>query len=230
MRVHTLRRYPVKSMGGESLGEVEVDPRGFSGDRWFAVADSAGRFASGKSTRRFRRRDEVFGYAAHTDGATGSVVVTDERDAWTVGDPLLDAELSRRMGTTVAVRHEGDVNHQDAGAVSIVGTATLDWCARRFDLTADPRRLRVNVVVETDEPFAEETWLGHTVTLGEVALRVRARIQRCRMIDLDQDGARANGRWLEPLAAERDMLLAVYADVIRPGTIRAGDRVRIGAA
>lgn len=33
MHVQALRRYPVKSMGGESLEEVEVDVRGLAGDR-----------------------------------------------------------------------------------------------------------------------------------------------------------------------------------------------------
>jgi hypothetical protein len=65
--VISLRRYPVKSMGGESLGEVELGARGSVGDRWYAVEDDEGSFASGKDTRRFRRRDAVFEYAAHTE-------------------------------------------------------------------------------------------------------------------------------------------------------------------
>ena len=34
-----IRRYPVKSMGGESLSEAALDERGLVGDRWFAVCD-----------------------------------------------------------------------------------------------------------------------------------------------------------------------------------------------
>jgi hypothetical protein len=48
-----LWRYPVKSLLGEPLEEVEVDERGFVGDRLFAVVDSNGKIGSGKTTRRF---------------------------------------------------------------------------------------------------------------------------------------------------------------------------------
>ena len=38
-RVSELWRYPVKSMGGESLGEVTIGPRGIPGDRGWATRD-----------------------------------------------------------------------------------------------------------------------------------------------------------------------------------------------
>ena len=75
MEIVQLRRYPVKSMGGEQFDHVRLDRRGIIGDRWFAVEDADGHFASGKNTRRFRRRDAVFGYSAVTSG-TGDVTVT----------------------------------------------------------------------------------------------------------------------------------------------------------
>jgi uncharacterized protein YcbX len=221
--VIALRRYPVKSMGGEALHVAELDDRGLVGDRWHAVEDDDGRFASGKDSRRFRRRDPVFCYAALTD-PQGQVVVTrggDER--WLVGDPALDQHLSEDMGATVRVRPEADVPHQDMGAVSIVGTATLAWCADRWGGSSDPRRLRVNVVVESDEPFVEERW--GEVEIGTARLRVAARVPRCRTIDIPQDGADPGEKWLRSLARERDLFLAVYADVARPGRISVGDLV-----
>lgn len=225
MRVVSLRRYPVKSMGGESLESVVVDARGLLGDRWFAVSDEAGRFASGKDSRRFRRRDAVFDYTART--CDSAVVVTGPWSSWTLGDPGLDTELSRAMGTTVRVTSEGDVPHQDAAAVSLVGTASLDWCARRWGGDPDPRRLRANVVVATDEPFVEETWAGRGVQVGSTRLFITGRAPRCRMVDIDQDGVVAAGAWLKALGEERDMCLAVYADVAGPGEIRVGDPVRV---
>jgi uncharacterized protein YcbX len=219
----SIRRYPVKAMGGEDLASVEVDRRGLVGDRWFAVEDAEGCFASGKRTRRFRRHDEVFDYAARTVG--DDVRVSGPEGEWSVGDGALDALLSNRMSTAVQVRPEAAVRHQDAGSVSLVGSATLEWCSQRWDINADPRRLRVNLVIETSEPFIEETWVGGRVAIGGVELDVVARIERCRTIDLSQDGVEARGRWLKPLAAERDMCAAIYADVATPGLIACGDRV-----
>lgn len=227
LQVVSLRRYPVKSMGGEPLAAAHLDGRGVEGDRWYAVEDAAGRFASGKSTRRFRRHDEVFGYTATTSGS-GEVIVTRDDSAWPVGDPALDADLSRRFGEPVRVTPEASVPHQDMGSVSLVGTATLAWCADRWGVAPDPRRLRVNVVVSTDEPFVEETWVGQEIACGDARLRVVERVPRCRTVDVHQDGARAQGRWLRPLAAERDTCLAVYADVVTGGLVRVGDLVSTG--
>lgn len=223
--VKALRRYPVKSMGGESLDSVALDGRGVAGDRWYAVVDEDGRLASGKNSRRFRRYDEVFTYSAAS--ADDGVTVSLDGTTWPVGSGDLDAELSRSFGVRVRVRPEEHVPHQDAGAVSLVGTATLAWCAARWGGADDPRRIRANVLVETDEPFEEEAWAGHLVEVGGVFLRVSERIPRCRMIDLDQDGVVSGADWLKPLTAEREMCLGVYADVERPGVIAVGDELRL---
>jgi uncharacterized protein YcbX len=223
--ITALRRYPVKAMGGEALRSVLLDGRGLHGDRWFAVKDDEGHLASGKDTRRFRRRDAVFTYRAST--SPDGVAVVGPGGSWAVGDPALDAELSTAMGVRVRVAPEADVPHQDAGAVSIVGSATLRWCAERWGLEADPRRLRSNVVFESDEPFMEETWIGHDLHVGTATLRVVERVARCRMIDIAQDGTSPVGRWLKPLAAERGMNLAVYAEVVRPGLVTIDDAITV---
>lgn len=224
--VAALRRYPVKSMAGESLASARFDERGLVGDRWYAVEDADGRFASGKDTRRFRRRDRVFDHAAATE-ADGRVTVRHGAEQWYVGDPGLDQHLSDEMRAAVRVTPEADVPHQDMGSVSIVGTATLAWCADRWGGSRDPRRLRANIVVETDEPFVEERWLGREAALGSVRLRVVERAPRCRMIDIVQDGVVPGEKWLRPLTRERAMFLAVYADVVVPGTVRVGDPVHV---
>lgn len=229
MRVVSLRRYPVKSMAGEALDAVVLDPRGLAGDRWYAVADADGHFASGKTTRRFRRRDQVFDYGA-TTADSGEVVVTGASGVWKVGDPALDDELSQAMGVDVRVTPEAAVAHQDMGAVSLISTATLDWCAEHWGIRADPRRLRANIVFSSDHPFIEEEWAGRTIAIGGAILRVVEPAPRCRMIDIDQDGAAADGRWLTPLAKERDMFLAMYVDVAVPGVICIGDAVNADEA
>jgi uncharacterized protein YcbX len=223
--VTALRRYPVKAMGGESLLRATLDARGLTGDRWYAVVDGDGRFATAKDSRRFRRRDEVFAYAA-TTGADGTVEVSRGGRTWRVGDADLDAELSARFGDPVRVLPEQETPHYDAAAVSLVGTATLAWCARELGVDADPRRLRVNLLLETDEPFVEETWPGRTLDVGSVRLRVEERIERCRTIDLAQDGVATTERWLKALGGSRDLCVGIYARVDQPGDISVGDHVQ----
>ncbi|MGK3951353.1 MOSC domain-containing protein [Microbacterium sp. I2] len=225
--VVSVRRYPVKAMGGESPAVVQLDARGVTGDRWFAVVDDEGRLASGKNTRRMRRHDEIFGYRAATR-ADGRVTVSGRGGTWPVGSPELDEELTRSFRTPVRVAAEASIAHQDAGAISLVGTATLAWCAHRFGGSPDARRLRVNFVLETSEPFEEESWIGQVLDAGTARLRVVRRIERCRTIDLDQDDATAGAGWLKPLGEERDLSVAVYADVVMPGRVSPGDAYRLG--
>lgn len=226
MLVTSLRRYPVKAMGGEPLTSAELDHRGVRGDRWYAVVGDDGRFASLKDTRRFRRRDVIVGFTASTT-ADGDVEVRSGDASWRVGDPLLDRHLSSLTGSAQRVLPEAGVAHQDGGAVSLVGTATLAWCVARFGGSDDPRRLRVNLVVETQEPFVEETWVGRRLTVGSAGLTVVQRITRCRTIDVEQDGATPGVPWLRPLGSERDLCLAVYADVTSPGVVAVGDEVAV---
>lgn len=225
--VRSIRRYPVKAMGGEALEHVRLDRRGLVGDRWYAVTDDDGYLASGKDSRRFRRRDAVFEHRARTTDE--GVVVSGPGGSWMVGDPELDAALSARTAVPVRVLPEGTLPHQDGGAVSLVGSATLDWCRKRLGVDADPRRLRVNLVLTTQEPFVEETWVGQDLDVSEVRIRVVERVQRCRTVDVAQDGVAAEARWLRALGAERDLCLAVYADVLTPGRVAVGDAVTPGS-
>lgn len=220
--ITALRRYPVKSMGGESLRAVDLDARGVVGDRWWAIVDDDGRLASGKDTRRFRRRDPVFTYAAAT-GDDGGLTVSRGGQHWAIDDPALAELLSTEMGAPVRPRTEADVPHHDDGQVSLVGTASLAWCAERFGGEPDPRRLRANLVVETTEPFVEEDW--QTVRIGDSVLTAAGPTPRCRMVDITQDGQTPDARWLGPLADQRDLCLAVYLSVERPGRISLGDPV-----
>ena len=222
--VSALRRFPVKSMGGEALEVATFDRRGIEGDRWYAVEDAEGRFASGKDTRRFRRRDAVFDYRAATT-ADGSVLVSHGEHSWVVGDPSCDRHLSQAMGSPVRITAEAEVPHQDMGAVSIVSTASLAWCAERWGGSQEARRLRANVVVAAQEAFVEEQWLGREIALGSVRLRVVERAPRCRMIDIAQDGVVPGQPWLRALGRERGPFLAVYAEVTCPGTVAVGDQV-----
>jgi uncharacterized protein len=224
--VAAIRRYPVKSMGGESLEHVELDARGLAGDRLYAVVDGDGKLASGKDSRRFRRRDQVFSYAAVTAPHGGVEVRRDER-RWLVGDEALDAELSDAFGDAVRVLAEAETPYFDDGPVSLVGTASLEWCRRELGVDADPRRTRTNLVLETTEPFEEETWAGRTLEIGSVELLVDRRLERCRMVDLAQDGVGTTTPMLKALGQAREVCLAMLTDVATPGDLRIGDVVRV---
>lgn len=231
LSITSIRRYPVKAMGGEALSVADADQRGLVGDRWFAVTDQAGKLASGKNGTRFRRHDAVFDYTAQTEG--DAVRVSGPNGRWDVAEPALQEELSAVFGVPVEVKAESTVPHYDGGPISLIGSATLEWMAQQWGINADPRRLRVNLVLQTREPFIEETWMGQMLTIGgesdSTVLTVERRIPRCRTVDLHQDGAEAEGHLLKLLGQHRELCAAVYARVVVPGRITVGDAVRVGS-
>lgn len=225
MNIAEIRRYPVKSMGGEALQSVDLDTRGLVGDRWFSVVDTDGRLGSGKNSRRFRRFDEIFEYCASM--AAADALVVGPSGSWRVGDPELDRTLSEQWGAEVRVQRETGTPFQDAGQVSLVGTASLEWCRDHLGVDGDRRRIRPNLVVHTTEPFVEEGWGGATIRVGGVELTVVDRIERCRMVDIAQEGLAEQPGWLKALGRERDLSLGMYADVSAVGSIALGDPVEV---
>jgi len=100
-RVSALWRYPVKSMAGESIDEVEVGIDGIAGDRRWAVRDlGTGRVASAKKTRPF---GALLHWAASTKDDGTVVVESPDDDAWLAGDPALDVALSAAFDRPVAM-------------------------------------------------------------------------------------------------------------------------------
>ena len=77
--VGELRRYPVKSMLGETLEHADVRARGLSGDRVCAlIDDETGRVASAKMPRRWRRLLEC-GATFRDDSGAVEIVTPDGR-------------------------------------------------------------------------------------------------------------------------------------------------------
>jgi uncharacterized protein YcbX len=227
-RLVQIWRFPVKSMAGERLESATVDARGLAGDRAWAVYDAEGRLASGKMTGRLRRMDEVFALAARTVGERVEVLLPDGR-AVVAGESAADLALSDHFGEDVEVAPEADVSHQDAGQVSLVGTATLAALGALLAAgdRVDPRHLRANLVVETDEPFVEEAWVGREVSVGAVRLAVTERIERCRMVDVEQVGLAAQDGLLKVIGAHRGTCAGLYADVVQPGRLSVGDDLTV---
>ncbi|MFC8503523.1 MOSC domain-containing protein [Pedococcus sp. NPDC057267] len=231
LEVVALQRFPVKATGAQACTRVEVDARGLVGDRGFAVYDAAGKMASGKHSRRFRRMDPVFELESwFTDDDDIVRLRLPDGTTVTAGSPEADDRLSRLFGEPVVVRAEAATPHFDAGSVSVVGTATLAELGRHEGdgRPLDPRHLRANVVVATTEPYAEDAWVGSELTVGGVRLRVLEPIERCRMVGVAQVDLPARPGMLKAVSDRHDLCAGVYAQVVEPGTIAVGDIVHLG--
>src|SRR5438105_3138679 len=128
----------------------------------------------------------------------------------------------------------------DFAPLHLITTATLDRIAelnpyRRARL----ERYRPNVVIRTGAGgFTENDWLGRRLRVGDdLVLRVIARTPRCAVPTLahgdlprDTEALRVVARHnrVSPMPdLDPEPCAGVYAEVLNPGRIRAGDQVRL---
>jgi uncharacterized protein YcbX len=225
--VARLWRYPVKSMLGEPCEYLDVNTRGVAGDRIFAIRDTNGQFGSGKSTRRFRQIDGLFGFQAVYAGAVPAIRFPDGRTMR--GDhPDIHTVLSHTLGQPVTLAREASISHLDAGPVHLLTTAALAWLRAALpDVSVDERRFRPNLVI--DVPGAtqvERGWLGKMLSVGDaVRLRVSAATERCGMVAFAQGDVPYDAGILRYITQEAALHFGVYAEVLMPGRINRGDSV-----
>jgi uncharacterized protein len=227
--VTELWRYPVKSLGGERISEVECDRRGIVGDRWWAVRGADGRLGSGKTTRRFRRMPGLLSISARLDddGVAWVELPTGERAK--VVDPAAAELVGAVVGETVTLEEETDVPHFDDAALHVVSTASLSWLrASRPDDQVDVPRFRPNVVVDVaGGGRPEDDWVGHSLRVGSVTLGIGGQTGRCVMVTMTQPELAFAPGILGELTRRTGGLFGVYGDVLDGGRIQVGDQVSL---
>lgn len=223
--VSALWRYPVKSMLGEECAEVELDTRGVRGDRRFAVRGDDGRLGSGKNSRRHRHVEGLFTFRSRYEGEWPEITFPDGR-RMRADDAGIDAALSAALRMPVTLAPEEGISHFDSGPIHLVSSASLDWLRSRLPGSRiDERRFRPNILIGAAE--SERSWIGRTLQIGEVRLRVTDPTERCGMTTFAQSDLPFDPKILRSIAQEADQLFGVYAEVVRPGRISRGDPVTI---
>ena len=228
-RVAGLWRYPVKSMGGEALPEVEVGWHGLAGDRrWAFVRSSVAH--SGFPWFTLRQRNDLnryrpfFAEPSRPDKSK-TLVRTPSDDTFDVVDTALAAELYREEVRVI----KQDRGNFDSFPLSLISTRTIDWLGAKVGATLDVQRFRPNIQVETigEAPFAEDDWLGRVLRIGGMRMRVDKRDSRCVVITIDPATGERNPAILRAVAQHREGRLGVYGTPVEPGRIAVDDPVLI---
>jgi uncharacterized protein YcbX len=217
VEVTTLRRYPVKSMLGETVAGLTVDECGAHGDRRLALIDiESGRVATAKHPRLWR---SLLRFTASGDPGRvridlpdGGSVAADEAGV----DELLSGLLGRavrlaakrsagaeieRPAPEDVLEHGVEADVEFATLVisqGTPGTSFVDYAPVHLITTAtlehigaEALRYRPNVVVSTPPgypPYAENEWVGRELRVGEVRLRGVLPTPRCSVPTLEHGG------------------------------------------
>ena len=224
-KVESLWRYPVKSLLGESLDGLDINGRGVSGDRLYAVSNSDGKFGSGKDTRRFRRIDGLFSMSAETT-ENGVSITFPDGSVLSGNAPSINSMLSQTLGQNVTLTKEGEVSHFDDGAIHILTTASLTLLHEKLPHSSvDLRRFRPNIVIASQ--FHEQELLGKVINIGAVSLEVTHKTERCRMITIEQSGLESRPEILKAVSQDFGLCFGVYAKILSVGSVSIGDRVEV---
>ncbi len=117
-------------------------------------------------------------------------------------------------------------NVLDAGALHLLSVGSLSWLqANTPEGVVDARRFRPNLIVIAHGNQPELKWLGKHLRIGGAELRVTATTERCGMVAFAQNELPEAPQVFRHIVQENDAMFGVYAEVVRPGTIRLGDAV-----
>ena len=220
--VADLWRYPVKSFGGERLRRVFVGPFGLLGDRRYSAADDDGVLTA-------RRAAALLGFSARyadTEAAEHLTVTTPAGDVMGVDDELLRTSIAQDIPAATSIA-TSPLGFFDAAPLHILGEPSIAALSDAVGADLDRRRFRANILVEPTggDPFAEDTWIGRRLRIGEVLVEVIVNTERCVVTTFDPDTQDRDPRVLKALATTRENLFGVYARVLRPGWLATGDPV-----
>lgn len=251
-RIASIYRHPIKGFTPERLDTVALSPGApFPCDRLYAVEDGPSGFDPDQPAHISKTRFTVLAKIAQVaaartafDETTGVLAATaaghpDFSDRLTVeqGRQAFAGWLAALLGPAAEgpLRViEGPGHHRftdhPQGQVSIVNLASVRDLGARIGHTLDPLRFRANLYVEGWPAWAENSWVGQTLTLGGAEATVFKPIVRCAAVGVD------------PIKAERDLDLVkalfdqlghvwcgVYVQVAAAGTLATGDIAEVKA-
>lgn len=209
--VKGLWRYPVKTLAGVPLESAELTPTGIPGDRIVHVRGPEG-------VRTSRRQHLLLGLKGSL-GPDGQPLVNGH--PWDSEEAL---ELVRRAaGSDAWLEAYDGVERFDVLPLLVATDGAV------VEFGRDVRRLRPNILIGGVAGMDETRWPGGALHIGDAVVRLDSLRGRCPMTTVDPDTLERDPEVLKDIGRRFGGRLALNADVLRPGTIRVGDPVKLVA-
>jgi uncharacterized protein len=253
MTIAAIFRYPVKGLSGERLPAVTLEPgMALPFDRRFAIGHGAARrldpakpewmpkgfFLQLMANEKLAALETALevseqGPAILTVRRNGRQVCRgDLRDVAgrAVVEQFFAAYLGREARGQAKVVEAAGQPYSDTKVpfVSLVNRASVDDLERVVGRPVDSRRFRANLVVDGAPAWSELDWVGRSLAIGGVRLKVAERTGRCAAINVDPETA---ARDLTLPLALREAFghedCGVYATVVEGGQVSEGDAVTL---
>jgi uncharacterized protein len=209
LHVAGLWRYPVKSMAGEPLSTAVIGPEGIPGDRIVRVRGPEG-------VRTSRRQYRLLGLRGTLD-PDGRPRINGH--PWDSPDAL--ALVKQAAGTDAWLEAWEGLDRFDILPLLVATDGAIEAFGR------DVRRLRPNIVIGGVEGLSERDWPGAELHVGDAIVRLDSLRGRCHMTTVDPDTLQVDPTVLRDIVGRFGGKLALNASVVRAGTVRIGDPVRL---
>lgn len=235
--VQLLARWPVKSLGGETLTASRLDGRGFAGDRadaCFELREDSSDAAQLTARQAPRMLLWTAAYPSVPDDALDPstpppcTVTSPLGETWRSGDPALARALSADLGRSVELRR--DLAGQQDLPRSILLTTEASRRALEEELGApvDISRFRPNVHLDLDlAPFAEQGLEGARMRVGDVELELLHPCERCAIPTRHPETAEKWPQLLRHIFSAHGGCFGINARAHEAGRIAVGDRVEV---
>lgn len=186
-------RHPIKSFRGENVQQTYIASYGLYGDRSHAFLDETrpGKYLTATQL------PEMIGYTASFIGEESLdiyppiKIISPEGKIYKWGDQELLKELEQKSNRQI----EGiqySPQQVPLGAIEeehvlIVTDTSLKKMSNLWGQDVNHRRFRPNLIFSLYEniPFAEDTWFGKCIRIGEVELEIVRHCERCMIITID---------------------------------------------
>lgn len=242
-----INRYPLKGFPGESLAQaILVAGNGIRHDRRFAIVNGSHaplkdrKWVECKNFVRLTIDNSLARYSVAYDDENRQLSLSppDENTTSVHLDCAIDREkfdkfLQQRFaagayGAAKLVEFSGDAAYWDFedAPISIINIKTIEALFTHAPEYLAPDRFRGNLELGGLPAWEELSWIGRTITIGNVTLYVSGPIERCAATNVNPRTADIDCSVPHLLQTHFGHLYCgVYAKVIKSGEIETGDMV-----
>ncbi len=226
-----LRRFPVRSLGGESPDECLVEGSTLAGDRRYDLYDEEEHVLVSSRDAPFLLRYRARYMDPMVRGTDLSAWIRVRMPGGTEV-PLVDSawidDVARRRGRAMSLRPRADAA-SDPAPLHVLSIPTIRFLEQQYGGPIEPLRLRANLVLDLPEarPFEEDRWIGRQVWVGDALLEIVSQCERAIVPTLDAETAERAPGLLSAILRARDGMIGVSARALTGNRLRVGDPVAL---
>lgn len=252
--------YPIKSTAGIDMSSVYVDALGMAFDRRFIIANNNGdMYTARKYPQLLQVKSTItegglklyykdkqgvsVNYAEISSNLHNGIIWGDEFNGYQASKEV-NQWFSDIVGDNVFLLHlnkdairfgkkaQQQVSFADAYPVLIIGTASLAELNKRSPITHSMRQFRPNIVVETNQPFIEDTW--SKIAINDTIIQLTEPCARCVLTTINPKTSEkfANAEPVKTLttfrkSADNAIHFGMNANVEVTGLIACGGAIEV---